>query len=104
MYQTEADADVLIVPTALNFAYDGFPTVIIGNDTDFLVMLIGHARSTDIVYMPHRGRGKLQKHCTTYTKCNNSLDMLPVITCSLCMKYMVVTPPLLHLVKEKNKH
>ena len=86
VYQTEAAADALIVSTALNFAYDGFPTVIIGNDTDLLVMLIGHARSTDIVYMPHLGRGKLQQNCTTSTKCNNNLDMLPVITCSLCMK------------------
>ena len=34
VYQAEADADVLIVSTALNLAYDGFPTVIIGNDTD----------------------------------------------------------------------
>ena len=40
VYQTEADADALIVSTALNFAYDGFPTVIIGNDTDLLVMLL----------------------------------------------------------------
>ena len=67
VYKAEADADVIIVSTALNFAYDGFPTVIIGNDSDFLVMLIGHARSTDIVYMPHRGRGKLQQNCTTST-------------------------------------
>ena len=70
VYQAEADADVLIVST----------------DTDLLVMLIGHARSTNIVYMPHRSRGKLQQNCTTSTKCNNSLDMLSVITCSLCMK------------------
>ena len=62
MYQVEADANVLIVSTALNCAYDGFPTVIIGNDTDLLVMLIGHARLTDIVYMPHSGRGKLQQN------------------------------------------
>ena len=40
-------------------------------------MLIGHARSTHIVYMPHLGRGKLQQNCTTSTKYNNSLDMLP---------------------------
>ena len=86
VYQAEADADVLNASTVLNFASDGFSTAIIGNDTDVLVMLIGHARSTDIIYMPHRGRGKLQQNCTTSTKCNNSLDMLPVIICSLCMK------------------
>ena len=85
VYQAETDADVIVL-TALNIPYDGFPTVIIGNDTDLLVMLIGHARLNNIVYMPHLGRGKLQQNCTTSTKCNNSLDMLPVITCSLCIK------------------
>ena len=45
VYQAEADADVLIVSTALNFAYDGFPAVIIGNDTDLLVMLQGQLTS-----------------------------------------------------------
>ena len=43
--QAKADADSLIVSTALNLAESGNPVVVFGTDTDILVMLVAQAPS-----------------------------------------------------------
>ena len=50
--QVEADADTLIVSTALALAEsEDLPFVVVGTGTDLLVMLVALANSTSDVYM-----------------------------------------------------
>ena len=49
--QAQADADALIVSTALSLAESGKPVVVVGTDTDLLVMLVAQATTDMDLYM-----------------------------------------------------
>ena len=53
--QAEADADTLIVSTALNSVAvaesEELPVVVVGTDTDLLVMLVARATTTTDIFM-----------------------------------------------------
>ncbi|KAG0710803.1 hypothetical protein GWK47_022052 [Chionoecetes opilio] len=49
--QVMADADALIVSIALSLADSGKPVVVVGTDTDILVMLVAQATTNMDVYM-----------------------------------------------------
>lgn len=49
--QASADADALIVSTALSLAESGEPVVVVGTDTDLLVMLVAQATTDMDLYM-----------------------------------------------------
>ena len=49
--QAQADADALIVSTALSLAAPGKPVVVVGTDTDLLVMLVTLATTNMDLYM-----------------------------------------------------
>lgn len=49
--QAQADADALIVSTALSLAESGKPVVVVGTDTDLLVMLVAQATPNMDLYM-----------------------------------------------------
>lgn len=49
--QAQADADALIVSTALSLAESGKPVVVVGTDTDLLVMLVAQASTNMDLYM-----------------------------------------------------
>ena len=44
--QSENDADTLIVKSDLDFAHSGYVTTVVADDTDILVLLLHHYRST----------------------------------------------------------
>ena len=46
--QSEYDADTLIVKSALDLAHSGYVTTVVADDTDILVLLLHHYRSTDM--------------------------------------------------------
>jgi len=58
VFQAEHDADMLIVSKSLEFANHGVPVNVVANDTDILIMLVHHFRSTmaDILVMSEAGR------------------------------------------------
>ena len=49
--QQTADADSLIVRTTIATEESGLPVVMVGNDTDLLVILLAHLTSTNIFIM-----------------------------------------------------
>ena len=49
--QAQADADALIVSTALSLAESIKPVVVVGTDTDLLVMLVAQATTNMDLYM-----------------------------------------------------
>ena len=53
-----SDADTLIVSTALHHATEGHPVVVIGNDTDLLVMLVARAPSNCNIFQVNPGHSK----------------------------------------------
>jgi hypothetical protein len=54
--QAKADADRLIMTTAIDYSHRGHPSVVIGEDTDLLVLLICLTSDSDEVYMRIPGR------------------------------------------------
>ena len=59
MFQAVENASALIMSTACDVPGDGFPTVVVGNDTALLVRLIRLAKSIDNikVFMLLPGKG-----------------------------------------------
>lgn len=54
----EADADFLIVTTAINLCKEGGKVVVVGNDTDLLVLLVTLASDEDDIYLFYPSKGK----------------------------------------------
>ena len=46
--QSEYDADTLIVKSSLDLAHSGYVTTVVADDTDILVLLLHHYRSTNM--------------------------------------------------------
>lgn len=51
VHNVQGDADLLIVQTAIDTSQK-VPTVLVGDDTDLLILLCHHAKDADLYFMP----------------------------------------------------
>ena len=72
--QASGDADETIISTALEASKFGHETVIVGNDTDLLIILLAQANKEDRVYILNPN-SKAQKS-TTLAICKKILGTL----------------------------
>ena len=88
VYHDSADADYLIVRKAIDTG-ESMDTILVGNDTDLLVLLIFHTQpqGKDIFFVPEKK--KYKSSCMEY----KGLDQYYANISSSCMPFSVVIPP-----------
>ena len=106
IHQARGDADVLIVQTELTSA-DKQETVLVGDDTDMLVLLIYHAKNvrhniTSSSDMKLDGRVRRKIDAGTALQCKPFLEVLLLTTVCSCMPFLGVMPRLVFMVWARN--
>ena len=104
IHQARGDADVLIVQTALKSATKQ-ETVLVGDDTDLLVLLIHHAKNViHTVYFKLKLNGRVRREIDARTSLQSGhfLEILSLTTSCSCMPSLDVIPRLVFTVWARN--